>query len=131
MQANHQAGRFLKDFTDKKFDHAFNRLYFFDGNYDGDVSISEATAKRNWVTRNTKMMNSGTYILSYNGLHIRMNDGWPVGTVNLVMMENGKKKIYKDVHIAFSKKDGTWKIGMLHTTKNVEWDDTFGGHVAK
>jgi hypothetical protein len=129
FQSNHQAGRFLKDFTDRNFEDAFNRLYFYDKAFDEDVSIPEVMAKKSWISRNIQLTKAGTYIKSYDGLEIQVDDGWPMGTVNLVMVENGKETVYKNVHISFTKADGRWKIGKLQTMKDKDWEETFSGHI--
>jgi hypothetical protein len=59
-----------------------------------------------------------------------MDDGWPIGNVDLVMVEIGKEKIYKDVYISFNKKD-KWKVGMLQNMQEKEWEHSYSGHVGK
>jgi hypothetical protein len=130
FQASNQASQFLKHAANQDFEKAFDRIYFFNGAYDEDVTISEDIAKNRWIKRNKQLYTEGTYIKSYEGLSIRMDDGWPIGNVDLVMVENGTEKIYKDVHISFNKKD-KWKVGMLQTMQDKEWEHPYSGHVGK
>jgi hypothetical protein len=74
---------------------------------------------------------AGTYIKSHDEISIRLNDSWPLGEVNLVMMENGMEKLYNDVQIHFNKTDGKWKIAGLYTGEELSWTSKIGGHVAE
>jgi hypothetical protein len=130
-QADHQAGQFLKNVANEDFNKAFDQLYFYNGAYDEDVTIGKEIAKKSWVTRNEGMKKAGVYIKSYEGLSTRLNDGYPQGTVDLIMSENGKKRIYRDVNISFSKSDGKWKVAGLSTMQEREWESKLGGHVTE
>jgi hypothetical protein len=46
------------------------------------------------------------------------------------MVEKGKEKRYKNVYISFSKKD-KWKIGILQTMKERNWEKPYSGHVVQ
>lgn len=129
-QASQQASKFLKHAANQDFEKAFDQIYFFNGAYDEDVTISEENAKYSWVNRNKKLFTEGTYIKSYDNLSIRMDDGWPIGNVNLVMVENGKEKNYPDAYISFNKKH-KWKVGMLQTMQEREWEKPYSGHVVQ
>jgi hypothetical protein len=130
FQASQQASQFLKHAANQNFEKAFDQIYFYNGAYDEDVTISENNAKNSWVNRNKKLFTEGTYIKSYDDLSIRMNDGWPIGNVDLVMVENGREKNYPDVYISFNKKN-KWKVGMLQTMQDREWEKPYSGHVVQ
>ncbi|OOE12823.1 hypothetical protein [Fictibacillus arsenicus] len=130
FQANQQASQFLKHAANQNFEEAFDQIYFYNGAYDEDVTISEENAKGIWVNRNKKLFTEGTYIKSYDDLSIRMNDGWPIGYVDLVMVENGQEKKYRDVYISFNKKN-KWKVGMLQTMQEREWEKPYSGYVVQ
>ncbi|RZT23965.1 hypothetical protein [Fictibacillus sp. BK138] len=130
FQASQQASQFLKQAANQNFEEAFDLIYFYNGGYDEDVTISEEKAKDTWVNRNKKLFTEGTYIKSYENLSIRMDDGWPIGYVDLVMVENGQEKKYRDVYISFNKKNN-WKVGMLQTMQEREWEKPYSGHVVQ
>jgi hypothetical protein len=130
FQANQQASKFLKHAANQDFEKAFDQIYFFNGAYDEDVTITEDAAKNRWIKRNKQLFTEGTYIKSYENLKIRMNDGWPSGNVDLVMVENGNVIKYKDVHLAFNKRD-KWKIGMMQSMHERDWEKAFSGHVVQ
>lgn len=127
-QASQQASQFLKHAANHDFEESFDRIYFYNNAYDEDVTISENDAKNSWVNRNRKLFTEGTYIKSYKNIRIRMDDGWPIGMVDLVMVENGKVKKYSDVHISFNKKK-KWMVGMLQTMQDRVWEKPYSGHV--
>lgn len=129
FQANQQAGQFLKQVADEKFEAAFERIYFYNQAFDEDVTITKDAAKKSWIARNKSLRTAGTYIKSFDELSIRIDDGWPRGEVNLVMMEDGKEILYKDVHISFSKTDGKWKVSGLYPVEELSWAQAIGGHV--
>lgn len=130
FQASQQASQFLKHAANQNFEEAFDQIYFFNGAYDEEVTITEYAAKSTWVNRNKKLLTEGTYIKSYDDLSIRMDDGWPIGNVDLVMVENGREKNYPDVYISFNKKN-KWKVGMLQTMQDREWEKPYSGHVVQ
>ncbi|ANX11277.1 hypothetical protein ABE41_004610 [Fictibacillus arsenicus] len=130
FQANQQASQFLKHAANQNFDDAFEQIYFFNGAYDEDVTITEDAAKKSWIKRNKQLFTEGTYIKSYENLKIRTNDGWPSGNVDLVMVENGKGIKYKDVYLAFNKRD-KWKIGIMQSMHERDWEKAFSGHVVQ
>lgn len=128
FQASQQASQFLKHASSQDFEKAFDKVYFYNGAYDEDVTIPENSARNSWVSRNKKLFTEGTYMKSYDHLSIRMDDGWPIGNVDIVMMENGKEKHYLNVYISFNKKD-KWKVGMLQTQQEKDWEKPYSGHV--
>lgn len=130
FQARQQATQFLKYAANQNFDEAFDQIYFFNGAYDEDVTITEDVAKKSWIKRNKQLFTEGTYIKSYENLKIRTNDGWPSGNVDLVMVENGKVIKYKDIYLAFNKRD-KWKIGMMQSLHERDWEKAFSGHIVQ
>ncbi|MFG6496509.1 hypothetical protein P8610_14180 [Fictibacillus sp. UD] len=129
-QASQQATQFLKYAANQDFEKAFDHVYFFNGAYDEDVTIEENSARRSWVSRNKKLFIEGTYLKSYDHLSIRMDDGWPNGTVDIVMMEKGKEKHYPNVYISFNKKN-KWQVGMLQSFQEKDWEKPYSGHVVQ
>jgi hypothetical protein len=130
IQVSQQATQFLKHAANQDFEEAFDRIYFYNGAYDEDVTITKDAAKNNWVTRNKMLFTEGTYLKSYDNLSVRIDDGLPIGNVDLLMVEKGKEKRYKNVYISFSKKD-KWKVGMLQTMKDSNWEKPYSGHVVQ
>ncbi|MBY6037776.1 hypothetical protein KUV80_13980 [Fictibacillus nanhaiensis] len=130
-KAKHSAGQFLNDVKNDNLEQAFNRIYFFDSAFDEDVTIKKDAARKSWVTRIKQLKNKGTYIKSFERLRIRLNDGLPAGSVDMVMVENGKERVYKDVYLSFQNDKGEWKVGMLQTMQEKSWEKTLGGQVIK
>lgn len=130
FQANQQATQFLKQAARQDYEKAFDHVYFYNGAYDEDVTIPENIARSSWVSRNNKLFIEGTYLKAFDNLRIRMDDGWPIGTVDIVMMEKGKEKHYSNVYISFNK-NNHWQVGMLQTMEEKEWEKLYSGHVLK
>lgn len=133
--ASSNADQFLTDVTKGDFEKAFDYVYFFNNAYDEDVTISYEDAQKNWVNRVKKLKEEGTYIKSFQDLDIYSDDGWHRGYVILTVVENGKEQIYDNVNIAFSKKEGKWKVGILDTNEQGSidrpWEIAYRGYVGK
>ena len=49
-----------------------------------------------------------------------LDDTYPIGTVELIVMENGERVLKKDIRLWFGPKDGSWKLGNLYSVSDQE-----------
>jgi hypothetical protein len=70
------------------------------------------------------------YLVDYKQLRVSLDDTYPVGTVDLVMMENGEKKVKKNVRLWFALDGDEWKLGNLdyhYEEVNEKWENALSG----
>jgi hypothetical protein len=102
----------LVNVIEEDFEKAFESVHYYDIGSDLEPTISFNNAKNKWIERVKALKEQGTYVVGYNKLRVRLDDTYPVGTVDLILIENGKKIEKKDVRLWFAKgKGGSWKLG--------------------
>ncbi|WP_019413040.1 hypothetical protein [Paenisporosarcina sp. TG20] len=112
-QSKNAAENVLDNVIDQEYEKAFESVHFYDKASDIEPTISYEDAKIKWVERVKSLKEKGVYIVSYNQLRVSLDDTYPVGTVDLVIMENGKEIVSKDVHLWFGKSEDGWKLGNI------------------
>ena len=119
-QSRTAAKSVLDNVIDENYAKAFDNVYFWDVSSDVEPTIKYEDAKYKWIKRVIDLKENGTYIIDYSSLRIRLEDTYPVGTVDLIVMENGEKVLKKDIRLWFAPKDGSWKLGNLYTNDQEE-----------
>lgn len=105
----------LENVINENYEKAFEGVYFWDIASDLEPEISFEDAKNKWISRVTELREEGTYVTDYSSLRVRLDDTYPVGTVDLIIMENGEK-IIKNVRLWFAPTEDSWKLGNLYST---------------
>ena len=127
--AHTSANKFFKNVIESQYEEAFKYVHYYDGPSDHTPAISYNTAMEAWVHRMRALKEKGTYIKGYNGLQIRVDDTYPQGRVNLVIVENGKE-ITRTESIWFSRSSGKWKVGNIYEdAEQTELEQAVSGHI--
>jgi hypothetical protein len=130
-QSRNAAENVLDNVIEQDYEKAFESVYFYDRASDLEPTISYKDAKNKWIERVKELEEKGTYVVNYNQLRVRLNDTYPEGTVDLVIMENGEKKVKEDVRLWFGKNESGWKLGNLDYYKDdteEDWEKALSGH---
>jgi hypothetical protein len=130
-QSKNAAKNVLENVIEQNYDKAFESIYFFDRESDVEPTISYEEAKKEWIQRVTALKNEGIYLVDFKRLQVRLDDTYPTGTVDLVIMEDGKEKIKEDVSLWFARGDEKWKLGMLnhyHEDREEAWEKALSGN---
>lgn len=110
----------LDNVIDQNYEEAFKSVYIYDRASDLEPTISFNDAKTKWINRVKDLKERGTYVVGYSNLRVKLDDTYPVGTVDLVIMENGEKTVKKDVSLWFAKREGNWKLGNFYINTDAE-----------
>ena len=105
----------LDNVIDENYEKAFESVYFWDVASDLEPTISYEDAKYKWIKRLIDLKENGIYIIDYSSLRVWLDDAYPVGTVNLIVMENGERVLKKNIRLWFAPKDGSWRLGNLYS----------------
>jgi hypothetical protein len=130
-QSKNAAKNVLENVIEQNYEKAFESIYFFDRESDVEPTISYKDAKKEWIQRVTALRDEGIYLVDYKRLQVQLDDTYPTGTVDLVIMEDGEEKIKKDVWLWFARGDEKWKLGMIdyyHDDKEEEWEKALSGN---
>ncbi|WP_017381746.1 hypothetical protein [Paenisporosarcina sp. TG-14] len=110
----------LDNVIEQNYDEAFKSVYIYDRASDLEPTISFNDAKTKWINRVKDLKEKGTYVVGYSNLRVKLDDTYPVGTVDLVIIENGEKTVKKNVDLWFAKREGNWKLGNLYINADAE-----------
>lgn len=130
-QSSNAAKGVLDNVIEQDYEKAFESVYFFDKASDLEPTISFNEAKNKWINRVKDLKEQGTYVVDYSKLRVRLDDTYPVGTVDLIIMENGKKIEKKGVRLWFAKGKGDWKLGNFdYYNGDIDeaWEEVLSGH---
>jgi hypothetical protein len=130
-QAKSAAKGVLGHAIDQNYEEAFESVYFYDVASDLRPTISYDDAKEKWINRVKALKEKGIYVVDYKGLSVRLDDTYPVGRVDLIIMENGEEKIKEDVSLWFAQGEGSWKVGNFEyfiDDQEEEWEYALSGH---
>ena len=105
----------LDNVINEDYEKAFESVYFWDAASDLEPEISYMDAKEKWINRIKELKENEIYVIEYSSLRVHLDDSYPVGTVDLIAMENGERVIKKDVRLWFAQNEDTWKLGNLHS----------------
>jgi hypothetical protein len=131
MQSRSAAKGVLDNVIEQDYEKAFESVYFYDRASDLEPIISYDDAKQAWIQRVTDLREQGVYLVDYNQLRVSLDDTYPKGTVNLVIMENGEKKVKEDVQLWFAQREGMWKLGNFdyrHDDIEEDWENALSGN---
>ncbi|RSD28080.1 hypothetical protein [Mesobacillus subterraneus] len=123
----------LENLKEQNFERAFNGVHYYDAASDLAPETPFEEAKEIWSKRVHSLKEQGTHLVDYKNLSVELDDTYPVGTVDLVMMINGEEKIIKDVSVWFGHHDGKWGLGNLHyyreNDREEDWEKAFSGNI--
>ena len=132
FQAGNAAEVVLDSLVEEDYDTAFDNMHYYDKATDLDPVISYRAAREEWIGRVKQLKKNGTSLVGYKHLEVEEDDGYPVGTVDLVFMENGEEKVKKNVGLWFGKRKGKWRLGdfnyYLDETEE-KWEKALSGKV--
>jgi hypothetical protein len=135
LQSKQAAKHVLENLKEQNYEAAFDRIHFYDVASDLSPTIPYGEAKEIWSKRVQSLKENGTYLVDYKDLYVELDDTYPTGKVDLVMMINGKKKYLEDVSLWFGFQDRKWGLGNLHdfinTDQEEDWEKALSGNVAK
>ena len=132
FQAKRAAADVLDRLVEKNYGKAFESVYFYDEASDLDPTITYESAKSKWTKRVKELSEKGTYVVDYKNLIVKLDDSYPVGTVDLVIMENGIENVIEDVSLWFGRTEGSWKLGNLYDrniNQETAWEKALSGYV--
>lgn len=121
----------LDNLIKQDYEKAFESVYFYDRASDLEPTISYEEAKNKWVQRVKALKESGTYVVDYKNLNVKLEDTYPEGTVDLVIVENGEEKIKENVGLWFAHGEGSWRLGNFnyrHVDIEEKWENALSGN---
>jgi len=133
-QSRNAAKRVLDNVIDQEYEKAFESIYFYDVASDLAPIISYEDAKDKWIKRVKDLKEKNIYLIDYNHLRVHLDDTYPVGTVDLIFMENGKRAVKENVHLWFAPKENSWRLGnfdYLSEDQDEEWEFALSGQFNK
>jgi hypothetical protein len=134
LQSKKAAKHVLENLKEQNYEAAFDGIHFYDVASDLSPTIPYGEAKEVWSKRVQSLKENGTYLVEYKNLFVELDDTYPIGKVDLVMMINGKKKYLEDVSLWFGFQDRKWGLGNLQYFKNTDqeddWEKALSGYVA-
>lgn len=132
FQAKRSAADVLDRLVEQNYGKAFESVYFYDEASDLNPTITYERAKSKWTKRVKDLSEKGTYVVDYKNLIVKLDDSYPVGTVDLIIMENGIENVIEDVRLWFGRTEGSWKLGNLYdhdVGQETAWEKALSGHV--
>ena len=99
FQAESAAKGVFDQLAKQNYGKAFENIYFYDEASDLEPKITYDDAKSIWIKRVKALSEKGIFVVDYKNLSVKLDDSYPVGTVDLVFMENGKEKVKEDVSL--------------------------------
>ena len=140
MNDRYQTKRVAKDVLNhlvaQEFDQAFEGIHYYDRTTDLEATITYKEAQNIWVKRLKELKEDGTYIVGHDGLRVKLDDTYPEGKVDLILMENGKQTVKKNVYLWFHYSKNGWGLGNFqyysgdHNYDEIEeWEKALSGHI--
>ncbi len=140
MKDRYQTKQVAKDVLNhlvaQEFNQAFEGIHYYDKASDLEATIAYKEAKNIWVKRMRKLKEDGTYIVDYDGLRVKLDDTYPEGQVDLILMENGKQTVKKNVYIWFGYSKNGWGLGNFQYYSGdsnydeiEKWEKALSGHI--
>jgi hypothetical protein len=127
--ATRAADGFLDALRGNDLKAAFQQVSYFDTNSDVRPSISYKDAEKRWVARVAKLKKEGTYLKAYSDIETWTDDAYPVGEVNVTIVEDGRVKTYR-ASIHFSWLHGKMKIQAIYPPSFAGALDGFEGAIS-
>ncbi|MDI6816683.1 MAG: hypothetical protein QME41_05775 [Actinomycetota bacterium] len=127
--ASKAADEFLGALRDNDLKAAFQHVSYFDTNSDVRPYISYKEAEERWVARVGKLRKEGIYLKSYSDIKTWTDDAYPVGEVNVTIVEDGRANTYR-ASIHFSRLHGKMKIQAIHSPSYDGALDGFEGAIS-
>lgn len=140
MNDRYQTKQVAKDVLNhlvaQEFEQAFEGIHYYDKASDLEATIAYKEAKNIWVKRMKKLKENGTYIVDFDGLRVNLDDTYPEGEVDLILMENGKQTVKKHVYLWFGYSKNGWGLGNFQYYNGdnnydeiEEWEKALSGHI--
>ena len=134
-QSRQAAKGTLDNLVNQNYEEAFETIYYFDVASDLEPTIHFNEAESKWIQRVNDLKERGTYVTGYKGLNVKLDDAYPIGNVDLIIMENGKETLKKNVRLLFFQSDRGWSLGGFdfHSGKSADteedWERAWSGHI--
>ncbi|MDP2211658.1 MAG: hypothetical protein Q8J63_07985 [Candidatus Aquicultor sp.] len=127
--ASKTADAFFGALRENDLKAAFQHGSYFDTNSDVRPSISYRAAEELWVTRVGNLKKQGIYLKSYSDIKTWTDDAYPVGWVNVTIVEDGRANTYR-APIHFSWLHGKMKIQAIYPSPYDGALDGFEGAIS-
>ncbi|MBN2003402.1 MAG: hypothetical protein JXA21_08610 [Anaerolineae bacterium] len=111
------ASRFYSSLITGDYARAFDNLAYYDRYSDLAPEISHAAAKTIWIERVDALREAQIYLVDMEGLEVHFDDGYPVGTARVVVMDRGEV-ITAVQRIHFVERAGVWKVQTVSTDQD-------------
>ena len=108
-QTKKVAKEVLNPLVAQEFDQAFEEIHYYDKAFDLEATIAYKEAMNIWVKRVKELKEDGTYIVDYDRLRVKLDDMYPEGEVDLILMENGKQTVKRNVYLSYPTEDSHLK----------------------
>jgi hypothetical protein len=129
-QSKNAAKDVLDYLIEQDYHKAFENVYYYDKASDLNPTISYDNAKGKWTQRNIELNENGIYLSDYSNLKVDLEDTYPVGKVDIVIVENGEKKVKEDVQLWFGSTEEGWKLGNFdYYLEEEKWEKVWSGYI--
>lgn len=134
-QSKQAAKGALDNLVNQNYEKAFENIYYFDVASDLEPTIKFKEAETKWTQRVKDLEEGGTYVTDYKGLKVKLDDTYPIGSVDLIIMENGKETLKKNVRLLFFPSDKGWNLGGFNfysgydTDTEEAWEKVWSGYI--
>lgn len=134
-QSRQAAKGALDNLVNQNYEKAFESIYYFDVASDLEPTINFKEAETKWIQRVNDLEEDGTYVTGYKGLKVKLDDTYPIGSVDLTIMENGKETVKKNVRLLFFPSDTGWNLGGFNFYSGDDadpeeaWEKVWSGYI--
>ncbi len=120
---------FLEDLQNGDFESAFDNVAYFDESSDLPPKILYDNAKSIWIKRVKAQKEEGTYLKDYKDVKVWTDDGYPMATAKIILMENGTEKTYK-VAFALFRFNEKWSVQNIYaSSEQTEYEKAICGYI--
>lgn len=131
-QTHRAALMYYRHLAAGEFEKSFEYVAYYDSYSDREPQISYEDARQIWVSRVKELKKNGLYLIEMERIQILIDDGYPIGKVDVTILANGtEKSVTQDVH--FMRLCGKWGVQSVRSYD--EWgepivalDEAIGGH---
>lgn len=108
-QTYRAASRFYSSLIAGDYAQAFDHLAYYDRYSDLPPDMAQTEAKAIWIERVDALREAGIYLVDMEALEIHFDDGYPVGTARVTVM-NREKVVTVLQQIHFVQRAGVWMV---------------------
>ncbi len=109
QQAEKSIRSFFNHLTAERYEDAFKHVAYFDKYSDVRPAIPYDRAEKEWMARVKSLKEKGQYVQGLQNVTMSDNDGFPVASLSLIVVEDGKQKNI-DSGVNLIRRGFMWKI---------------------